>query len=108
MAGVCGSFGQTSDRLYQFIPVQPARFVHCSSLYQFRQQRPAGHGGNTSLGSKADFRHAPADDFHGQLQDVTTRRVLDLHRRVRFGDFARIARMLEVIENLSRIHATRL
>jgi hypothetical protein len=28
--------------------------------------------------------------------------------RVRIGDFARIARVLEVIENLWRVHATRL
>lgn len=103
-----GSFGQTSDGLHHLFPAQPASFVHGSSLHKFRQQRPAGHGGNTSLGSKADLNHAPADDLHGQLQDVATRRVLDLCGRVRIGDFARIARVLEVIENLWRVHATRL
>lgn len=103
-----GSFGQTSDGLHKFFPAQPARFVHGPSVDHFRQQRPAGHGGNTPLGSKAYLRNAPGDHFHGQLQDVATRRVLDLCGRVRIGDFARIARVLEVIENLWRVHATRL
>ena len=78
------------------------------SLHQFGQQRGASHGGNASLGEKSDFLDAAIGDSQCQLQDIAAGRVFDLGGGVGICHFAGIARMLEVIENLGRVHRRRL
>ena len=43
-------------------------------------------------------------DFHAQFQNIAASRIFYLRNGVRIGNFARIARMFEVIEKLRRIH----
>ena len=101
-------FRHTPDGLHQFFPPQPASLGHSLSLHQFGQQRPASHGRHASFGAKPNLRNAPSFDSQSQFQNVPARWIFDLNRRVWIVDFARIARMLEMIENLGRVHATRL
>jgi hypothetical protein len=98
------SFRYAPNSLHQFFPAQPAGPFYRSSLHQFRECRTAGHGGNTSFRKKADFRDLAVCNLHGEFQNVAAGWIFDLHGRVRIGDFARVARMLEVIQKLGRIH----
>ena len=100
--------GQAADRFHQFLPAQLPGFGDSPSLQQFGEQRSAGHRGHASLGEKAKFLDASIDDFQGELEDIATCRVFDLDRRVRIGNFTGIAWVLEVIENLRRVHREKL
>jgi hypothetical protein len=99
-----GSFRQTANRKHQFLPAQLAGRGHSSSLHQFRERRTASHSGNASLSKKADLYDATVRDLKAQFQDVTASWIFDLHGCVSIQNFTRIARMLEVIEKLGRIH----
>ena len=44
-------------------------------------------------------------DFQGQPHHVTAGRICDLHRGIRIGNFSSVARMFEVIENLTGVHS---
>ena len=41
-----------------------------------------------------------------ELQYIAARRIFHLHRRIRRHDYARVARMFEVVEDLGRVHLT--
>jgi hypothetical protein len=60
------------------------------------------------LRQKPNFFDAVVDDSESELQNIAAGRIIDLYRRVRVDHFAGIARVLEMIENLSRIHRTKL
>jgi hypothetical protein len=98
------SFRYAAYNPNKFFPAQSAGFFYRSSLHQFREYRTASHGRNASLREKTDFRDVPVRDPHAQFQNIAARWIFDLHGRVRIGDFARVARMLEVIQKLRRIH----
>ncbi len=46
----------------------------------------------------------PVSDSQGQFQNIAAGRVFDLGGGVGIRHFARVARVLEVIENLGRVH----
>ena len=101
---MAGSFRQTADSLHQFFPTQSPGFLHAFSLHQFCECRTASHSGNASFGKKTDFLHMAVRNFHAQFQNVAASWIFDLRGCVRIDDLARVARMLEVIEKLRRIH----
>src|ERR1700730_8642035 len=104
MAGVNRRLGQTANGSHQCLPAQLTGFCNRLSLYQLGQQRGTGHGGNTSLREKPNFIDASADDLQSEFQNVAARRIFDLARCIGIGHFAGIAWMLEVVENLGRVH----
>jgi len=104
MAGVGGSFRQTSHRLHQFFAAQLAGRSHTSSLHQFRKRGTASHRGDASFGKKTDSHDTSILNLEAQFQNIAASRILKLNGDVRIRNFARIPRMLEVIEKLSRIH----
>ena len=98
------SLRQTSDSLHQFFPPQYASGCHTSSLHQLRERRSASHRGNTSLGEKTDFHDTAICNPHAQFQNIAARWIFELHRCIRIHHFARVTRILKVIEKLRRIH----
>ena len=52
--------------------------------------------------------NAVAGKLQRQLQHIAASRILNLHFRIRVGNHAGVARMLEVIENLGRVHPSHL
>lgn len=55
MAGVDGSFRQTTDGLHHFFASQSGRRFDSFPANQFRERRGASHGRNASFGEKSDF-----------------------------------------------------
>ncbi len=84
----------------QFFAAQLPGFGDGFSLQQFGEQRGASHGGNASLGEKSDVFDASGRHSQSEFQDIAAGRVFNLGGGVRIGDCARVARMLEVIEDL--------
>jgi hypothetical protein len=98
------SFRQTADSLHHFFPAQSAGCCHGSSLHQMCERRTASHGGNAAFGQKTDFRDMAVRNLYAQFQNIAASWIFDLHGCVRISQFARVARILKVIEKLRRIH----
>jgi len=56
------------------------------------------------LRKKSNFIDAIVCDSQSKFQNITTRRILDLNRDIRIGYLTTIPWVLEVLENLGRIH----
>jgi hypothetical protein len=104
MAGMDRSRRQPADSPHNFFAAQPAHFLHRFSLYQLGERRTTSHRGNASFRQKTDLHDLAVRDLHAQFQNIAASWILYLHRYVRIGNFARIPRMLEVIQKLERIH----
>jgi hypothetical protein len=87
-----------------FFAAQLAGFHDCFSLHPFGQERGTGYGGNAALGEKSDFRDAAIGNSQGKFQNIATGRVLDLGGGVGIHYCSRVAGVLEVIEDLGRVH----
>jgi len=104
MAGMDRSRRQPADSPHNLFAAQPAHFLHRFSLYQCGERRTASHSGNASFSQKTDLHNLAVRDLHAQFQNIAASWILYLYRYVRIGNFARIPRMLEVIQKLERIH----
>ena len=104
MAGVDGGRRQPTDGVHQQISVEFSRLPDRFSLNELGECRSAGHGTDTAFGKEANLPNAVARKFEGELEDIATCRILNLHGRVGIGDEAGVAGMLEVVEDLWGVH----
>ena len=74
------------------------------ALNELSERGAAGHGADTPFGKETDFFDAIAGEFERQLQNIATCWIFNLHGCIRIGNCSGITRMLEVIENLGRVH----
>ena len=83
--------------------------VHCMCNYlpldKLGYQRATSHGGDTTLSKEAGLRDAIVIDSQSELQNVSAGRVFDLGGGLGVIDLSGVARVLEVIEKLGRVHA---
>ena len=101
---MCRRFRQIAERLDQFLAPQLLGRFDSSSFHELSQCRSASHRGNASFGQKTDIRNMAVRKLDAQFQDIAAGGILDLDHRVRIVNFARIAGILEVIEELRGIH----
>jgi len=106
MAGVQRSLRQSASGFDQFFPAQLASFVERLSLHHFAQQRRTGHAGDATLRQKSNFIDTSSVYFHCQFKNIAAHGIVDLDGYVRIDHFSRVARMLEVVEDLRGIHRT--
>ena len=99
---------KATDGSHQLVPAQLTGFGDRLPLHQFGEERSASHGRNTTLCEKSNFIDAPASYSQGEFENIAAGRILELDRGIRIGHFAGIARMLEVIKNLRRVHQKKL
>lgn len=104
MAGVDGGGRQPTDGAHQEFSVESSRLPDRVALNKLSECRSAGHGTYTAFGKEADLLNAVARKFEGELEDIATCWILNLHGRVGIGDEAGVAGMLEVVENLWGVH----
>ena len=64
----------------------------------------ACHGGNASLGAEPDFGEVAVVGYGGQFKDVAADGILLAHANRGLLKFAGVARVLEVIQKLGRVH----
>src|SRR5271169_1629060 len=95
---------QAADCRDQGLAVQRSSFVHGPPGHQFGQSRGARHRRHASLGLESNFRNASRINFQRQTKYVSTSRILDLRRGVSVRNFPRVARILKMIKQLSRVH----
>jgi len=100
VAGVGRCLGQTAYGLNQFFATQLPGFGHCFTLQHFGEHGGASHGGNASLGEKSDVFDSSGRHAQSKFQDISAGRIFNLGGGVRIDDCARVARILEVIEDL--------
>jgi iron complex transport system substrate-binding protein len=72
---------------------------------QLGEGRSAGDGGNAALSLKSDFGDNSVIHESCEFQDVAARGVLELNRGVWVVENTGVARVLEMIEELRRVHA---
>ena len=99
-----GSCGQAADGADQLFAAEGASFCNSAARNQYSQRGATGHRCHAAFGLKANLFDALAADFESNAQNVAAGGVLQLRRRVRAFHNAGIARMLEVVEKLGRVH----
>jgi hypothetical protein len=104
VAGVGGGFRQASDFLDQIFSCQCADLIKTPFPEQFRQCGSARHCGYTSFREEANLRDPAVGDPDCQLENVAASWIFNLHRGIRMFDSTCIARILEVIKKLRRVH----
>lgn len=74
------------------------------SADQFGERRPTGDGGNAALSLKSDFGDNSVIHESCEFQNVPACGILELNRGVVVGKNTGVARVLEMIEELRRVH----
>lgn len=100
-----GGRGDAVEFVYQHITRTFSSESHFLAIYQRAQSGGACDGGNASLGKKTDFADMAAEYFCTQFEDVSADRILPAHTDISIGQFTRVARVLEVLQELRRVHA---
>ena len=77
---------------------------NCNAFCKLSERRAAGYRAHAAFGQKANLFNAISRKSKRKLQNIAARWVLDLRESVGGRDSTCIARMLEVIEDLGRIH----
>ena len=88
----------------QFFPTELPEFTHFPSNNQLGELRSASDRRHAALSEETGFSNAPALELEGKFQDVAAGRILDLCGSVGMLDLSRMTRVLEVIEDLGRVH----
>ena len=99
---------QAADRVQQLLFPERPCLPRCFPANKLGKRRSASHGRNAAPGLEADFLDPASEQFHGELERIAAGRILDLYGCIRIGDDARIAWMLEVVENFAGVHPVRL
>jgi len=94
------SYGQAACRGHNIFFLQIASFPKCLPLRKFGEHRRTGHRWHTAFGQEPDLRDPRIRDSHRKLEDIATRRILDLRAGIGICNFASISRILKVVENL--------
>src|ERR1035438_6338941 len=80
------------------------RLLPGPTLCQLRHRRGTRHGGHAAFGTKADLANPSGVHLDRKLQNVAACWILDAYLSIGVGKLAGVARSLEVIEKLGRIH----
>ncbi len=99
-----GGLRKSAKGLDEVVGTETSSIIERASEQQFSQLRAAGDGGNATFGAETDLNDPAVGDPQGELEDVATDRVFKLSTSVSASEFADISRILEMIENLGRVH----
>jgi len=108
LGGVSRSRRQTANGRDYILPTQFASFLQRTAANQLGESRAACHGRHASFGLEARLSDAAVADFQCKPEYVSTGGILNLRGCIRVADIACIARVLEMIEKLRRIHSNQL
>lgn len=108
LRGVRRSLRQAAHRGDERVAFEGSSFAQSLPIHQFSQSRCAGHRGHASLGLESDLRNAPRLDFQSQTKYISASRVLNLRHGVGVRNFAGVARILKMIEQLRGIHTVQI
>ncbi len=92
----------------QAFAAEGSRLFHSLSHYQFCEGGTAGDGSDAPFGFEPDFSNTPGVHLQAKTQNVAAGRIFQLCRSVGTGKVAGIPRILEMIEQLRRIHTFKL
>lgn len=95
---------ETAKFAEQLIASHSGSGCHGLTTNQFGERRSAGDGGNAALGLKTDFGDYSVVHPSGKFQDVAACGILELNRGVGVGKNTGVARVLEMIDELRRVH----
>jgi hypothetical protein len=104
MTGMLRGAWQSPNRCDEIFPSYLPSLLHRFPLDQFSKQRAACHGRNASLSQEPRLHNLLTVHLYAELQNIAARWILQLHNRIRVGNFSRVPRMLEVIQHLSGVH----
>lgn len=90
----------------KFFPAQGGGARDRLSSDQLGQRRTTGNRRDASAGEKTQLYNSALLHPSAQLQNVAAGGIFELNRSVRVGKRSRMTRMLEVIEDLRRVHET--
>lgn len=108
LCSVRRSLRQTANRGDHPVALQRSRFVQSFSGDDLRQSRSASHRSHASLGLEPNLRNPPGIDSQSQTEYIAAGRILDFRRGIGIHEFSRVARILEVVEQLGRVHAVQI
>ena len=104
LCGMARCLGQSANGAYQIFSAESARFLGGFAQRHLRQRRPASHRRDAALGLELDCDDPARVELHADTNDVSAHRILNLYGGVCVGQISRVARVLEVIEELRGIH----
>lgn len=106
MNGVAGRLRHAANALQQRCPADLARVLDRVAPCQFRDRGAAGDGRNTAFRAKTNVRNSVSLQLQREFHDVSTRRIFQRRHRVGTLQFSCISRILEMVEQFSRVHTT--
>jgi len=104
LSGMSGSRRQSPDCRHNL------RFADSEGLLGLLPFRQLGHRGSTcnrrhtAFRTKTELHNATGIHLDRELEDVAANRVLNSYTGIRIRKLTRVARVLEVVEKLGRIH----
>lgn len=105
MRRVPGSLRQASDFPEQRFPADCSRLVNGFALDQLGDRRSASHRRHAAFGTKSDVGDRAPTQLQAKLQNVSAGWIFQLSRRIWSFHDAGISRMLEMVEQFSRVHS---
>lgn len=105
LSGVKGSWGKAVEFLGDRFGRQKARVSQFPALDFFRKERGGGDGGRAAATEKSDFANPLAVQNRCQLENVPADGIADFDFDRGAGEFAGIARVLEMVEQRIAEHA---
>jgi hypothetical protein len=101
---VGGGLGQATQCFDQRFTGEISGFLYGFANHQFGQGGTTCHRWNAAFRPEAHVADSTGRYLRGETEDVAAGRVLNLDRRVGVVDFARVARVLKMVQDLSGIH----
>jgi hypothetical protein len=99
---------QSANGAQQLFSPQHPRLPRSLPPHKLGKGGSACHGRNAAFGLKANLVDLFALEFDREPERIAAGWILDLGSCIRIGDDARIAGMLEVVENFAGVHPVRL
>jgi len=103
--GVTRGFRQSTNFTNQLFPGDGPRRVDRVALDQFGDCRSARDRRDAAFGAKANVGDRPLVQLHAQLQNISTRRILQPRPGIGLFHGARVSRMREMVEEFSGVHS---
>src|ERR1700719_4122856 len=99
---------QTAHGGNQWIALECSDFYDSLPRYQFRQSRCARYRRHAAFRFESDFLDTTGVNSQTQTKHVAAGGILNFRRRVSVQDLARVARILEIVEQSGRVHRVKL
>ena len=94
-----GSFRQSAQGFQELFALQRGGLGHGPAGNQLGETGTGGDGGYTPSRAEPHLPDASIGEFYGQLHDVAADGMLQAYLGVGVGQFAYVARVLEVVED---------